>query len=991
MDDQRVRIQEDLRGIVAGEVRCDDVYLQLFASDASIFQIRPLAVVQPRNTEDVVACIQYAAEHNLPVHARGAGTSLVGQSLGPGLVVDFSRHLRRVLHVSDDAVRVQPGVVLDRLNDHLASSQRLFGPDPATSKVTTMGGMIAVNATGSRWPKYGATRGRLVSLQTVLASGDVVELSCESMGALPAASDDPRGRLIEQLTPILARSTHLIEQCQPRAPVNACGYQLSDVLRDDVIDFPKLLCGSEGTLAIVTEATLRTDPLPARRGLVMLFFDSLEAAARAALELAPLGLTACDLLDRRSLSLARDTEVRYDLLIPARAEAMLLVEVDGDDAPTVRKRLKDVSAAVTGPTGPAVEARIASDMAEMELFWELTRRVVPTLYRLKGSTRPLPFVEDLAIPPDAMPEFVVEIQNILKHHQVTASLFGHAVQGQLHLRPFLDLTSDHDVRVMHELAGDLSRAALAAGGTISGEHGDGLARTRFVQKQYGPLYDVFREIKRIFDPHNLLNPGKIVTSDAAEPLPTTLRPVTLHDPQAGNGTAATVDEPPPGPFVPLQLKWSAEQLAHMARTCNGCGTCRSQGPEVRMCPIFRFEPCEEATPRAKANLMRGVLTGQLPPETVATEDFKAVADLCVNCHMCRLECPAGVDIPSMMAEAKGEYVAVNGLPLRERLLARLDLMGMMGGSIWRLSNWLISNHQTRWLLEKLLGLARERKIPRYAPRSFLKLAARRRLTKSERQAGPKVLYFVDTYANFHDPQLAEAFVAILEHNGVGVFVHPGQLPSGMSMFSAGMIERARRFARHNVGILVEAVRQGYEIVCTEPAAALCLGYEYPLLLGDEESRLVADHTSEACGYLWKLHRQGKLQLDFQPINATLGYHVPCHVKALRNGEPAWNLLRLIPALSARRMADSCSGMAGTFGFKRENFRDSMRAGWPLITNLRHPGLQAGTTECSACKIQMEQGANKPTIHPLKLLALSYGLMPEIASKLTATCDELVVT
>ncbi len=990
MDDQRVRIQEDLRGVLRGEVRCDDIFLQLYASDASIYQIRPLAVAMPRNTADVIACVQYANEHNLPIHARGAGTSLIGQSLGGGIVLDFSKHMRRVLDISGKTVRVQPGLVLDRLNLHLRASNRVFGPDPATRRVTTMGSVIAVNGGGARWPRYGSTREHLLSLQVVLADGTLCELGREARPGPHPETNDSKTALLASLDQVLTDSAGLIRRHQPRSLVNTCGYLLRDVLTDESIDVARLLCGSEGTLAIVTEATLRTDRLPKHRAVVLLLFEQLEAAALASLELAQLHPTACELMDRRCLSLACDTDVRYDLLISPQAEAALMVEIEGENMPELRHRVQQVIDQVTTVRSLAFDAKVGYDEEEMNLFWELSRKIVPTLYRLKGSTRPLPFIEDMAVAPHVMPRFLIEIQNILKRHHVTASLFAHALQGQIHLRPFLDLSEQRDVTTLRRLTDDVYAAVLDARGTVSGEHGDGLARTPFVERQYRQLYSVFRDVKRIFDPHNVFNPGKIVTDDPL-PMGTSLRPVDLPAVAARGSTSEQVEPELPPMVVPLQLHWTPNEMAHMAQACNGCGACRSQDSEVRMCPIFRFAPREEASPRAKANLVRAVLTGQLPPETVSQEAFKAVADLCVNCQMCRLECPAGVDIPRLVMEAKGEYVAVNGLPLRERLLARLDLISAISASMWRFSNWVIQNHQMRWLLARMLGLAQERKLARYAPRSFLRTAARHRLTRPTSDDGPKVLYFVDTFANYHDPQLAESLVSVLKHNGVSVYVPPAQLPSGMSLISAGMIEKARRMAAHNVGLLVEAVRQGYHIVATEPAAALCLTYEYPILLEDSDARLVAENSSEACHYLWTMHQQGNLRLDMKSIRASLGYHQPCHVKALQVGEPAYHLLGLIPGLNVKRTESGCSGMAGSFGLKQENFRDSLRAGWGLITSLRNPSLQAGTTECSACKIQMEQGADKPTIHPLKLMALAYGLMPEVESLLTTPCEELVVT
>jgi Fe-S oxidoreductase len=410
-----------------------------------------------------------------------------------------------------------------------------------------------------------------------------------------------------------------------------------------------------------------------------------------------------------------------------------------------------------------------------------------------------------------------------------------------------------------------------------------------------------------------------------------------------------------------------------------------------MCPIFRFAPAEEASPRAKANLVRGLLTGRLTPTDLVDDEWKQVSDLCVHCYQCRTECPAGVDIPKLVLECKAQYVASNGLRFDDWLLTRLDLVAAWASRFRPLANHLIGSAQMRWVIEKTIGIARQRKLPRIARRSYLQIAHRQRLTRPTRSDGPKVLYFTDLYANWFDVQLAEALVAVFQHNGLAIFVEPRQVQSGMALVSLGAIEKARRLARRNLMFLAEAVRLGYHIVTAEPSAALCLTQSYPQLIDDEDARLVADHTSEACSYLWKMHQHGQLELDMKPIHCVVGYHLPCHVRALGGGSPGELLLQLIPGLTVRRLEKGCSGMAGTFGLKTTNFRNSLRAGWPLITAIRDPAIPVGTTECSACKIQMEQGTNKPTIHPLKLLALAYGLMPEIASLLKKRSEDLIVT
>lgn len=990
MDSDRLRIEEDLRGELDGDVHCDELFVQLYASDASIYEIRPLGVVRPRHAADAAAVVRYAAENDLALHPRGSGSGVAGESLGPGLVVDFARYMSRIIDDHGDCVRVQAGVVLDQLNRHLAKQGRLFGPDPNNSAVTTIGGMLAIDAAGSRQAAYGRARDRVVEIDAVLADGRLVTLNNQSIpDVLPQRDDAPEATLAHEVAQLTQQfGSEIAAEASKAFPFHS-GYRLDDVCVGGAVDLARLMVGSEGTLALFTAAKVATAAQPRSVGAALLLFDSLDKAAQAAAVISQdASLAACDLMDRRHLSLAREQDPRYELLIPQSIEAVLLLEQHGDGPDDVQESLAGIVDRLTGRRGLAAGSHVAVDDLDSRLLQDLAQRFVPTLYSLQGMTRPIPLVEAVSVPPELLPDFLRRAQQAFNDHQVTASVFAHAALGHLHMRPFLDLANPGDVEKMQSLAERLYEHVWELGGSIGGRHGDGLSRTPFVARQAGPLAEAFRDLKQLFDPEMILNPGKKVFSastDVAANLRRFTYPLLQQIARAEN---PSIDAPQ---LIELQLDWHAGEMAHAARICNGCAVCRTRADDVRMCPIFHLAPREEASPRAKANLARGILTGSLPAGTVLEDACKEISDLCVHCHMCRVECPAHVDIPKLMVEAKASYVATNGLKMHDWALTRIDRLCAIAARTPRVANWALGNRVARWTIEKLIGVAQGRKLPAISHGHFLQRPTAKRLRRPQRSSGEKALLFVDTYANYCDPQLAEALVAVLEHNGIDVYVPDKQREAGMPMISQGALDPARRVAEINVPIFAEAVRQGYAIVSTEPSAVLALRKEYPQLLADDsDAATVADASFEACHYLWRHHQRGRLELDFRALSLDVGYHAPCHLKALEVGTPTINLLRLIPGVRVRPIEKGCSGMAGLYGLKRKNYRNSLRAGLPLFDAMRTGPFQAGVTECSTCRLQMSQGSAKPTLHPIKILALAYGLLPEIREQLNRPADDLVV-
>jgi FAD/FMN-containing dehydrogenase/Fe-S oxidoreductase len=977
---QRERIRDDLKGIIKGELLFDDLSRVVYSTDASIFEVKPAGVVVPRDEEDVQALVRYAGEHQVPLTARGAGTGVAGESLGAGLIVDLSKHFRGILDVGSETVRVQPGVVYRDLARELARVGRRFAPDPSGTECT-LGGMLANNASGARALRHGYTREHVVSLRAVLDNGDAVDVG--RVSRWPAA-EGAQGRLddiISSVVTLLDQHGRTIETCRPRTPFNRCGYLLHDVLDATSLDLVRLLVGSEGTLALFTEATLRTVPLPGGRGVVLLGFTGLDAALRATGLVAPTGAAACELIDQRLLRLARGSDRDIADLVPATVEALLLVEYEADSPAEARRLARDLAHRLHRLERLAILAHVAEDEEAAQRFWQVREAALPSLYALRGTAQPLAFVEDVGVPPEQLAVYLHRVQEVLQRHETTASYLIHAATGQVHMRPFVEWRGPEDAGRLWALADDVYRIVLELGGTISTQHGTGLARTPWVSRQAGTLFPIFRELKSIFDPRHLFNPGKILGPPTGAPSwPLRHRaPVSPAPLSAAGANGAT-----------SLLHWAAGGVAAETNSCNGCGDCRTEAPARRMCPIFRATRDEAATPRAKANLMRQLLQPDTDPRLLSSDDVRAVADLCVNCKMCARECPARVNVPKLMLEAKAANVAEHGMNLTDWSMARTETFAHLGSAFAPLANALLDNQLARWLLEKLFGLSRRRRLPTFASRTFLRQARRRGWTRRPRSARPRVAYFVDIFANYNDPLLAEAVVAVLHHNGIEVYVPPRQGGCGMAPLAYGDVETARETIESNLVELADLARDGYPILCSEPTAAVMLRHDSLDLLDDADARLVAAQTVECTAFLWDLYQQGNLRTDFQPLPFAVGHHVPCHLKALGRPPVGPSLLSLIPEMRVHTIDVSCSGMAGTFGLKAENYEASLAAGRPMLEELRRPRVMFGSTECSTCRIQMEDAGAVRTLHPAQYLALAYGYLPELRRRLQQPIRNLVL-
>jgi FAD/FMN-containing dehydrogenase/Fe-S oxidoreductase len=1019
VDERRARIYDDLRGIVLGELYFEPLDRMPYAHDASLYEIDPLGVIVPRGEDDVVSVVRYGAENQIPLHIRGAGTDTGGGSLGRGLVVDLSRHLRKVIEVGPEHVVVEPGVVLDVLNAQLAPLGRRLEPVPSDSDVTTVGGMIGVDAAGSRSLRYGSAGDQVDRLRVVFAQGEVADLGFEPWPAFEAEPTDLKDLIVRKLQTLYRNSQARLERLAPPVLRNRAGYGLLRSAGESGIQLGRLVAGSEGTLAVVLQAALRTVVIPVAQGVVLLPFIGLFDAAAFVPLLLDSGLepSSCDLFDRRSISLARDADTVCRGWIDEAAEAIVTVEFEGNDLDVVSGKVR-LLCELANRTRTLVAPPVTTlKRAECERLLGLRRLLEPLLMRFRGRARPVSFIDDVAVPPDRLAPVVQKLQSLLQQQNVTWTFDAYAGDGRLRIRPFLDLSDPGDRAKLEPLASRVYGIVIEAGGTISSAQGCGLVRTQFLRKQCGELVQVFREIKDAFDPQDQLNPGKIIgdvphlmlrdlkpwLGPAARPItdpPSSVfswhgQPAREHSSSSGEiallperqatmtGQDSSIEEaliglPLEASVIEPALRWPGLSVVEMAAACHGCGSCRSLEPSDRMCPSFRALRREAASPRSQANLVRMLANGQIDPRLWGGDEMSAHADLCIHCKLCRTECPSAVDVSSLMLEAKAAYVEKHGLTPTDWIFSRIELWARVRSRLPMLSNFVLGRRSTRWLLDRLLGVSRYRLMPRVRHTPFTRRAARLGLNKPRPQLpGPRVVYFVDVFANYYDQELAEAVVAVLHQAGVNVYVPSRQRSSGLAALIVGDVNHARDQALTNLRVLANAVRDGYTVICSEPTAALMLREEYVKLTEDLDAELVAANTMDVGHYLLGLDARGQLPRPREPLRARVGYHQPCHLRALDVGTPGLELLRNVLELDVEFINRGCSGMGGTFGMDRDRFWTSLRAGRGLIKRLRDDDIDIGATECGACRIQMEQGVTKRTLHPIKLLALGYGLNPAL--------------
>jgi len=966
------------------DARFDNLTRQLYATDASIYQIEPVGVAFPKSAQEASLVIRAAADAGLSVTPRGAGTSLVGNSIGEGLIVEFSRYNHQITDLDTEkrSVRVGAGVVLDQLNDFLRPHGSCFGPDVATSSRATLGGMIANNSSGARCPIYGTTADHVISLEIVMADGRI-----EKIGPTHESLQAERAK-IEDL--IRAASAEMAERWPPGLIKRWPGYGIERFLRAPN-DLTNILAGSEGTLAAIFSAQLKISPLPREKGLGLIFFASVGEAMQATVELLDLKPAAIEHIDRPLLDQTKGQlhfQAARDLLeLDAQpCEAILIVEFYDDMA----ERLSILESRRIG-----LRKKILTDPAQMNLVWSVRKSGLSLLTGCVGPAKPVAFIEDAAVRPAQLPEYVRGLQSIMKPLGLEASYYGHAASGLLHVRPVLDLHDASDLKKFRQVADQTSALVRQFKGSLSAEHGVGIARTEYMRDQLGnELLGVLREIKRAFDPRNIFNPGKIF-EDGRHKIDNHLR--------------ENFTRPLELPFQPvLAFAFKDRSFIGNLEQCNGCGGCLKQ--TGIMCPTFMATGEEVMSTRGRANIIRAALELRVDGhDQLKSAELDAALSNCLSCKGCTPECPSNVNLALLKAEMLYARYKRDGLPLRERIVSNVDLLGRIGCAMPSLANRLLDSKPMRVMIEKTIGLSARRSLPHYANQRFDKWFGRHcrasvsdATVAADGDPGPAsafnvrgysrghVILWDDTFVRYHEPHIGIAAVKVLEALGFEVSLVKNRRCCGRPAFSQGKLDAAVKLGKHNVSQLASlrsaTARQatlqpslGYGSASNHELAAAPILFLEPscwsMFVEDyRELKIEGVENAAKRSFLFEKFVDDVLAgepdaLRFIDRPANVAIHPHCHAKSIMDPAFMRRLAERLPGRRATVLDTACCGMAGAFGALAEKYDVSIQVAQRLLDQIDNqpPGtdiIASGTS----CRHQITDLSKTRPKHMAELVA-----------------------
>ncbi|MFN6945833.1 MAG: FAD-binding and (Fe-S)-binding domain-containing protein [Cytophagaceae bacterium] len=965
---------EELKTSFGGDIYTDTTMRTLYATDASVYREMPLAVTRPKSEEDIQKLIAFAITFKVPLVPRTAGTSLAGQVVGSGIIVDVSKYMTRILEVNKEEkwVRVQPGVVLDELNKHLQQFGLFFGPETSTSNRCMIGGMVGNNSCGSHSVIYGTTRDHLLEIKGFLSDGSPVHFHplTEEEFSQKCAQADLEGNIYTHFKNILSDQANA-EEIRKEFPKRSIrrrntGYAIDELLEckpftksGEKFNFCKLLAGSEGTLTFMTEIKLNlVDTPPPHKAVVAVHLNSIDESTRANLIALKYKPGAVELIDNIILECTKQNleQTKNRFFVLGDPGALLVVEFARQTIEEIEDIAKEMEAEMRASNlGFHFPVLYGGDISKV---WNLRKAGLGLLANVPGDPKAVACIEDTAVDVEDQPEFIREFQEILKKYKMECVFYAHIGDGEIHLRPILDLKVEKDRQLFFTITDEVATLVKKYRGSLSGEHGDGRVRGEFIRKMIGDKnYELVAGVKRTWDPNNILNPGKIVDTPKMNEF------LRYESGQETNQFDTVFD------FSETQ------GILRMAEKCNGSGDCRkSHVIGGTMCPSYMATHNEKDTTRARANILREFLTRSPKVNKFDHDEIYEVMDLCISCKGCKSECPSNVDVATLKAEFLQHYYDARGVPFRTRMIANYAKANALNTNWTGLANFVQRNALTGGLLKKILGIAQARTLPELSP-----FTLRKWVSKNEAELKPKtkpvrgkVLLFCDEYTNYNESDIGIKAIKLLTRLGYEVSV-PKHLESGRTYLSKGLIRDAQKIAKKNITYLKGLVSENTPLLGIEPSAILTFRDEYPKMAGEsllQDAQLLAKNSFLIDEFIASEIDKGHITLDqFTAEEKKIKLHGHCHQKALSSVAHTVKMLSLPNNYFVEVIPSGCCGMAGSFGYEEEHYEVSMKIGelvlFPAVRNTSDETILAAPG--TSCRHQIKDGTGKKAKHPVEIL------------------------
>ncbi len=934
--------QEALKTKLGQRVRWDPVTLQIYSTAACIYEITPLAVVVPESTEDVINTVNICHQFNVPVLPRGGGSGLTGSSVGKAVILDLTNHFKKIELLSNDRARVNVGVILNDLQAELNKSGLIFAPDPSSGNVCVIGGMLGNNCGGPHTLQNGNMYRHVDEISVILANGKEFQaknIKIEDISSL----DEFHRPYYEKVHQVLDQYKDKIEKNRPAVTKNAAGYQVWDILTSDHLNMASLFVGSEGTLGVFIDAILKIITRKPKRGIISFYFSALPNMGKAVQVLRKMDASALEFVDETFIKMALSFKPELKQFLPEKVHYLLYVEFESDSEKSILQSLKKAENEIVHNQKLGEKGSSSTDESEIEQIFKLRKLGVGVLNKIPGKKKPISFIEDSAIHPDKFPDFLQEVGQLFNEHDQEYVVLGHAGDGNLHIRPLINLKDKNIVPHIENLMEKFVDLVNRFGGTLTGEHGDGRLRTPFLAKQFPDLMPLFEEIKNLFDPQGIMNPGIIISGTKYK-------------------WSNDFRYNPDYQYVEIGSRLDEEKWRMEIEKCHGCGTCREY------CPVFVATGEEEATARAKANILRGLISGKMSQDTIDTDHFFKIMDYCLNCGQCLTDCPTAVDIPGMAVLAKEKLHEKRPYKINELMLQNGQSVSKIAAATAPISNAALKFRGTRYVMDKISGIDKRRDFPVFK-RSYIH---KNPLSTSKMEDRKMVVLWTGCAAQYNDPYGEHhKSIGLLEALGYEVIV-PKWKCCNIAKITYGNFSSIQNDLDYNKEILQPYAEEQVPILFSSASCGYAFKDEYVNYFPqDKEINKIAGTSYDIHDFLMRTYLNGEFKRDFSPIPMQIIYHEPCHLKSQQNEYGPTDLLKLIPELELIDVEDSCCGIAGTYGMKKENYDLSMEIGKPLFVKIQEAKPELLVSGCGTCQIQLLKGTGIKTVHPITLLFQSY--------------------